>query len=89
MGKIACSDAEMMTLAANGARVLLEEARCRTATVLLTSPCMVDGHGTHVTVAVVNPTGVMAPSEARAMCRRLRSLADELEKRFAPKGSEN
>lgn len=82
-----CSDGAIMILAARAAGELA--AHSKTAIVLLTSTCPEDSHGTHVTAAVVNGTGNMTPSEARAAVRRLRSLADELEQRFAPIGSEN
>jgi hypothetical protein len=82
-----CSDPGIMLVAVQAAKDLA--SRCKTAIVILTSNCVQDGHGTHVSVAVLNKTGSLTPSEARAACRRLRSLADELEERFAPKGSEN
>jgi hypothetical protein len=84
----ACSDPGMVLAAVRLAKAAIEE-KSKTAIVLLTSTCTEDGHGTHVSLAVMNKSGVMSATEARAACRRLRSLADELEERFAPKGSEN
>lgn len=82
-----CSDPGIVRLAAQAAKDLLH--RCRTAIVVLTSTCTMDGHGNHVTAAVMNKAGTMTPSEARAACKRLRELADELEQRFAYKDLEN
>lgn len=82
-----CSDPGIMLVAVKAAKDLA--AQCKTAIVILTSNCVQDGHGTHVSCAVLNKTGAMSPSETRAAARRLRSLADELEERFAPQGSEN
>ena len=82
-----CSDRNVILLAARAAGELA--GHCKTAMVVLTSVCPHDGHGTHVTAAVVNHTGDMTPSETRAAVTRLRSLADELEASFAPPGSEN
>lgn len=83
-----CTDAAMISLATRGAVGLVREG-ATTATVLLTSGCPVQEHGTHVTTAVINDSGKMRPNETRALCRRLRSLADELEARFAPEGGSN
>ncbi len=82
-----CSDHGVVLLAVEAARQLSEG--CKTAIVVLTSVCPEDGHGTHVTACVLNKTGDMTPSETRAVVRRLRHLADELEQKFAPSGSEN
>ena len=75
-----CSDREMMTLAMDAAGWLTPH--CKTALVILTSVCKLDGHGNHTTVAVLNKTGHIDPRENAAICNRLRSLADELEVRF-------
>lgn len=82
-----CSDQKVILLAVKAASVLVEQ--CNTAMVVLTSTCSEDGHGNHVTACVMSASGSMEPSEARAAAERLRSLADELEQRFAPEGSEN
>ncbi len=82
-----CSDQGIVALAVRAASDLARD--CKTAIVMLTSTCPEDGHGTHVTACVMSQTGDMSPSETRAAVRRLRSLADELEQRFAPEGSEN
>jgi len=75
-----CSDHAIMVLATQAAAELVPH--CKTAIVILTSVCKVDGHGNHTTVAVLNKTGQIEPREAGTICRRLRSLADELEQRF-------
>lgn len=82
-----CTDREMLQHAIKVANVA--QVGCKTAIVVLTSICPEDGHGTHVTACVLNETGKMEPTETRAAVRRLRSLADELEQRFAPEGGEN
>lgn len=82
-----CTDGNAMLAVVKAANVLAVHGK--TAITILTSTCPQDGHGTHVSVCVLNETGEMSPSEARAACRRLRSLADEIEGRFAPEGSEN
>lgn len=82
-----CSDLNIIKLAVDTAGKLAEE--CLTSVVMLTSTCPEDGHGTHVTMAIMSKTGTMSPSEARAAVRRLRSAADELEQRFCPEGNEN
>ncbi len=90
MGKIelsTCTDLEAVAAVIKAANIL--QVSGTTAIVMLTSACPEEGHGTHVSVCVLNHTGDMSPSEARAACKRLRSLADELEKRFAPEGSAN
>lgn len=81
-----CSDHEMMEVAAGAAGHLLPH--CKTAIVILTSVCKFDGHGNHVTVAVLNRTGEIDPGENGAICRRLRALADELEVRFGTDGDD-
>ena len=83
----ACSDPAIMVVAVKAANDLVP--KCKTALVIVTSACKVDGHGNHVTVAVVNQTGNIDPREAGAICRRLRALADELEQRFGTDGSAN
>jgi hypothetical protein len=75
-----CSDRQMMALAMNAAGELTPH--CKTAVVMLTSVCKLDGHGNHTTVAVLNKTGHIDPRENAAIVNRLRSLADELEVRF-------
>lgn len=75
-----CSDKEIMGIAVQAAGYLVTHGK--TAVVFLTSDCKVDGHGNHTTVAVLNKTGHIDPRENGAICRRLRSLADELEVRF-------
>jgi hypothetical protein len=82
-----CTDPGAIQAVVEAANVL--QVYGKTAITILTSVCPEDGHGTHVSVCVLNTTGEMSPSEARAACRRLRSLADELEQRFAPEGSAN
>jgi hypothetical protein len=77
-----CSDPDMVLLAVKAAKELA--AHCKTSMVLLTSECGQDGHGIHVTMALLNKTGTMSPGETVAACKRLRSLADELEQRFTP-----
>lgn len=84
-----CTDLGMMKLAVDVASAAIQVSACKTAIVLLTSACTADGHGNHVSVAVLNTIGSMSLSETRAACKRLRSLADELEQRFAREGSEN
>jgi hypothetical protein len=80
-----CVDKEALDLVARVARSL--EGLCKSAVILLTLACPQDGHGTHVSAAIASRG--MAPSEARALCRKLRALADELEQRHAPAGREN
>lgn len=83
-----CTDMAMVALAVRAAKMAVE-GKCRTAIVMLTSACPLEHHGNHVSACVLNDTGSMSPSETRAACERLRSLADELEQRFAREGSEN
>jgi len=75
-----CSDHAAVIHAVKVAKYGTEQ--CMTACVLLTTKCKQDGHGIHTSTAVLNPTGNMSPREAKALCSRLRSLADELEQRF-------
>lgn len=75
-----CSDPGIILKVARAGGDLATE--CKTAVVLATSECPQDGHGIHVTCAVINKTGTMTPREVRALNRRLRSLADELESQF-------
>jgi hypothetical protein len=78
-----CVDKEAMDLVARVARAL--DGLCQSAVILLTSACPADGHGTHVSAAIASRG--MSPSEARALCRKMRRLADELEERFATDGN--
>lgn len=82
-----CTDPKMLNLALSASASLASQ--CTTAMVMLTSTCIQDGHGTHLSTAIMNNTGGMKASEARMMVRRLREIADELEQRFARKGDEN
>ncbi len=82
-----CTDPQAILAVIEAANVL--QVSGLTAITILTSACPEEDHGTHVSVCVLNTTGDMSPSEARAAVRRLRSLADELERRFAPEGSGN
>lgn len=84
---LACGDERMMHLAYVTAEGLASQ--CETAAVLLTSKCTQESHGNHVSVAVLNRTGKLERTEAEALCCRLRSLAAELEARFAPPGGAN
>ncbi len=74
----------MMATVINSAKVLAMSAK--TAIAIATSTCVQDGHGTHVSCAVLNSSGKMEPRETRATVKRLRALADELESTFIPKG---
>lgn len=86
----ACTDPELVQLAVSGCRVLLEDnEKVRAGIVLLTSVCNADGHGNHVTAAVLARSGRMTPSECRLTVRRMRALADHLEQEYAPPGAEN
>lgn len=82
-----CTDVGMMQLCVKAAAELTPQ--CKTAIVILTSACKLDGHGNHVTVSVLNQTGKIDPREAGSICRRLRSLADELETRFGSDDGSN
>lgn len=82
---VSCTDFAIIDLALRRASELAGE--CTTATVILTSACPEDGHGVHVTTAVVNRTGGMSPRETEAVCKRLRSLADDLWTRFCSAGN--
>jgi hypothetical protein len=82
-----CTDPEAIAAVIRAATVL--QVSGTTAIAILTSVCPEEEHGTHVSCCVMNTTGKMSPSEALAACLRLRSLADELEQRFAPEGSAN
>lgn len=80
-----CVDKEALDLVMRVARSL--DGLCKSAVIVLTSTCPEEDHGTHVSAAIASRG--MAPSEGRALCRKLRALADELEQRFARAGSEN
>lgn len=82
-----CSDPDVILLGVKAASELCKQ--CSTAAVLLTSKCKQDGHGVHVTCAVLNGSGGLTPRETRALTKRLRLLADELDQRFDPKGAGN
>lgn len=75
-----CSDPEAVLHAVRVAKRAAEQ--CMTAVVMLTTKCGQDGHGIHTSTCVLNKTGNMTPRETKAVCKRLRSLADELEQRF-------
>lgn len=75
-----CSDPAAVIHAVKTAKFGTE--KCITSVVLLTTNCKQDGHGIHTSTCVLNHTGNIPPREARALCRRLRSLADELEARY-------
>ena len=82
-----CTDPAAIQAVVEAANVLAVSGK--TAITILTSACPDEAHGIHVSCCVLNETGKLTPRETRAAVRRLRSLADELEQKFAPEGSEN
>ena len=80
-------DKEALSLANSVASAL--EGLCTAAVVFVQSVCPKEDHGSHVTCARGFPVEGYTPRQARHIVKSLRQIANEVEAKFCPPGSEN
>ena len=82
-----CEELEAIDLARGACRAL-QLPGVRMAAVALSTACPQEEHANHSTFAF-GASEVPSASAARAFVRKLRQMADELEAKFCPPGSES